>query len=127
MPRRVPYLTLLTVLIAGLATGGCVPAETVGAFEAASIPVIHRDLLDAIYSGITGKDCSVVRLDAYKTYCRPIEPPPPPPPYCSRGRGSVDCWLNPGDLKPVPPEVADGPMFLTPAQEANRLRRWPPL
>jgi len=127
MSRRAPIVRLLIVVLAGLATGGCAVLQTVGVVEGASIAIIHRDVVDAVYSGITGKDCSVVRLDEMKTYCRPIEPPPPLPPYCTRGRGSVDCWLNPADLRPMPPQVADGPMTLTPEQEADRTRKWPPL
>jgi hypothetical protein len=118
---------LLTVLLAGLATGGCAVAEGFGAVEVASIPVIHRTFTDAIYSAVTGKDCSIVRLDENKTYCRPVEPPPALPPYCTKSLGTVDCWQDPQHLFPKPPQVADGPMTLTPEQEANRTRRWPPL
>jgi hypothetical protein len=81
--------------------------------------------VDAVYSAITGKDCSIVRMEQGKSYCRPVEPPPDAPPYCTRSLGVVDCWRDPASLPNRPPEVADGPHVLTPAQEANRTRRWP--
>jgi len=92
-----------------------------------SIAVIGRSPVDAVISAVSGKDCSVVRLDQGKSYCRPTEPPPEPPPYCSRSLGVVDCWSEPDKLPDHPPEVADGPRTLTPAQDANRTRGWPPL
>ena len=108
--------------------GGCVAAGTAAAVDVAAVTVIHRDIFDAIWSTVTGRDCSVVRLDEGRTYCRPIQPPPRPVPYCTRSLGSVDCWQDPQALPhPIPPQVADGPMTLTPAQDADRTRRWPPL
>ncbi|MBN8897836.1 MAG: hypothetical protein J0H19_02375 [Rhodospirillales bacterium] len=90
-----------------------------------SITIIHRSPFDAAYSLLTGRDCSIVRLDEGKSYCRPVEPPPEPPRFCTRSLGVVDCWLDPAKL-PVPQrEVADGPRVLTPEQEAYRTRRWP--
>jgi hypothetical protein len=90
-----------------------------------TIPVIHRTVPDAVYSLWTGRDCSVVRLDEGKTYCRPLEPPPEPPAFCTRSLGSVDCWLDPATVPGHPRGVADGPSGLTAEQEANRLRTWP--
>jgi len=52
-----------------------------------SIAVIKRSPLDALYSTLAGKDCSIVRLEAGKSYCRPVEPVPEPPPYCTRSLG----------------------------------------
>lgn len=52
---------------------------------------------------------------------------PEPPPYCTRSLGVVDCWADPDTLPNRPPQVADGPAGLTPAQEANRTRGWPGL
>lgn len=124
MPRSAPLLALLLA--------GChvPPAEPSGALLAANvavIPIVHRDLFDAVWSTVTGRDCSIVRLDRGQTYCRPVEPPPSPPPYCTRSLGVVDCWKDPGRDPNIAPEVADGFPPLTPAQEANRTRRWPPL
>ena len=91
-----------------------------------SIAVIQRSPFDALYSVVSGRDCSIVRWDAGKSYCRPIEPPPEPQPYCTRSLGVVDCWLDPSRLANREPEVAAGPQALTPEQEANRTRSWPP-
>jgi len=115
------------LLMAMLALGGCgadpvmLTSVAVGT-TAGSVAVIQRTPIDAAYSLVTGKDCSVVRLDQGLSYCRPIESPPALPPYCTRSLGVTDCWIDPAGQ---PPQQADGPVGLTPAQEANRTRRWP--
>jgi hypothetical protein len=115
-------------LLAGCGGPWTEPAGALLAADAATIPVLHRGIFDTVFSTITGRDCSIVRLDRDQTYCRPVEPPPEPPPYCTRSLGSVDCWPAPASLpQPSPPGVADGPRMLTPAQEADRTRRWPAL
>jgi hypothetical protein len=63
-----------------------------------------------------------VRLDEGKSYCRPVELPPVAQPYCTRSLGVADCWADPAGH---PPALGDGPSTLTPAQEADRTRRWP--
>jgi hypothetical protein len=114
-----------------LALSGCgVPLwQPVGAFAAAemgSVMVFGRGMGDLVYSGITGRDCSIVRLEQGKTYCKPTEPSPTVPPLCTRSLGIVDCWSNPAALNgPAPRGLADGPRTLTPAQEADRTARWP--
>jgi hypothetical protein len=90
-----------------------------------SVATIQRSPADAVYSWWTGRDCSVVRLDQGKTYCRPVEPPPEPPPFCTRSLGSVNCWQDPDSVPGSPRGVADGPFTLTAEQEANRVRTWP--
>ena len=117
-------------LLATLAGCNVPPVEPPGillAADAAAIPVVHRDLFDVVYSALTGKDCSVVRLDRMQTYCRPIEPPPMPPRYCTRSLGVVDCWAEPLAPPSLGRPVADDPSRLTPAQERDRTRPWPPL
>jgi hypothetical protein len=117
---RLPTLLLLLLL------PGCVgAAEAVTAVTVGSVSTIQRTPIDAAYSAITGKDCSAVRLDQGKTYCRPVEPPPEATPYCTRSLGVVDCWRNPATVQNVGPSVADGPHALTPEQESNRTRTWP--
>ncbi len=128
MRRLLPFL--IAVPAAGLLAGCEAAGEASGAFlaaNAAAIPVIHRTPIDLVWSTITGRDCSVVRLDRLQSYCRPIEPPPAPPPYCTRTLGTVDCWRDPAKYTGLPPQVADGPPGLTPAQEANRSAPWSPL
>lgn len=115
-------------LLLVLPLAGC-GVEVMGAMagaEIASIPVFQRGLPDLLYSAVSGRDCSVVRLDRGKTFCRDREPAPVRPPFCTRSLGVVDCWTNPEALNGQPArQVADGPVGLTPAQEADRTRRWP--
>ncbi len=111
--------------------GGCGvdPGHLIGGFgagEVASITILHRGLFDTVYSGLTGKDCSIVRLDEGKSYCRPPEPPPPLEPYCTRSLGVVDCWQSPALLPDQPPQVGDTPA-MTSEQIKNANKRWPPL
>ena len=103
------------------------PLAIAAVAEVTSIAVLHRGIFDTLYSAGSGKDCSIVYLDRGESYCKPQQPPPLPPPYCTRSLGVVDCWSNPEALVNLPPQVANGPLTLTPAQEANRTQRWPPL
>ena len=121
---------MFLILLCALPVAGCtwsaeLIATTVMGAHVGSIAAIHRTPEDALYSLVTGKDCSVVRLDQGKSYCRPVEPPPETPPYCTRSLGVVDCWQDPDTVPGDLPGVADGPSGLTPAQEANRTRTWP--
>lgn len=120
------WAALLAMAVAGCGDLG--ETAGIGALATgASVAVFGRAVPDLIISAASGKDCSVVRLEQGKTYCKPVEPPPPPQPVCTRSLGTVDCWTNPAALPPGTPQVADGPTTLTPEQEANRTRRWPPL
>jgi hypothetical protein len=104
------------------------PVAAVVAADAASVTVFGRGMGDLVISGVTGKDCSIVRLEQGKTYCKPTEPPPAAPPLCTRSLGLIDCWSNPMALNGPPPHgVADGPSTLTPEQEEDRTARWPKL
>ncbi len=119
-----PMRTLLLFLLL-LSVPGC--AEPVGALaaaEVASVVVFGRGIADIGVSAISGRDCSIVRLDRGLTYCAPIEPPPAPGPFCTRSLGVVDCWINPEALPTPQRSVADGPAP-TPAQEQYRHARWP--
>jgi hypothetical protein len=124
MARWFSFLVLLL-----LPSCGSFPEPVVAASLAdiASVVVFQRGLGDLIVSEVTGRDCSVVRLDRGQTYCRPMDPPPQPPPYCTRTLGSAECWISPFPPPSLPSGVADGPSTLTPAQEAYRTRRWPAL
>ena len=120
------YLPIL-LLLAGC---GLPPeqAATLGVgIGVGSIAIIQRSPMDALYSVVSGRDCSIVRWDEGKSYCRPREPPPEPPPYCTRSLGLADCWRDPASLPDHPSELGDGPRTLTPSQGADRTRRWPPL
>ena len=109
---------------------GCGVSDNLGAFIGSafmigSVTTIGRAPTDAVYSLFSGRDCSVVRVDQGKSYCRPQEPPPEPPEFCTRSLGVVDCWEDPKEVAARYPGVAAGPDTLTPEQEANRTRRWP--
>jgi hypothetical protein len=125
------YLTSVLLLTGCGITYDEIPAIGVGAtavgvaVTAGSVVAIQRTPGDALFSWLTGRDCSIVRLDQGKTYCRPVEPEPEPPPYCTRSLGSVNCWKDPDTVPGHPRGVADGPTTLTPEQEANRVRTWP--
>jgi len=115
----------MVLILCLLPLTGCADLLTyVGGTTVGSIATIHRTPVDAVYSYMTDQDCSVVRLDQGKRYCRATEPPPPPPAYCTRSLGQVDCWRSPDSLPGGYRGVADGPV-MTPEQEANRLRGWP--
>ncbi len=116
---------VLTVL--ALSLGGCVMPTVlpVAAGLGADVAILHRTVPDALYSALTGKDCSLVRLDRGESYCKPVAPPVPPLPYCTRTLGQVTCWAAPEAMPGIPVEVAQGPRALTPEQDRARLARWP--
>ncbi len=116
-----PLFALLPLLL----LAGCDAAA--GAFagaEAVSVPVLGRGVVDVGASAITGKDCSVVRLDRGQTYCAPREHPPGAPPFCTQTLGTVQCWANPEAFGTLPHEIADSPA-LTPDQQRNLASRRP--
>jgi hypothetical protein len=121
--RELLLLCLLPLACCGMTEN--LSATVAVAANVGSIATIQRSPADAVYSWWTGRDCSIVRLDQGKTYCRPVEPPPEPPPYCTRGLATVNCWLDPATVPGHPRGVADGPSSLTAEQEANRVRTWP--
>ncbi len=100
------------------------PVEALAAASIATVPIFGRALPDIIYSGISGKDCSVVRLEQGRSYCRPIDPPIEVARVCTRSLGTVDCWTNPDALVSPARGLADS-QSPTPEQEAWRTRRWP--
>ena len=114
--RPLSRAILATALLA--CVGGCVP-------------VFHRTLPDLVYSGVTGRDCSMVRLDRGESYCRTVALPLPPQPYCTRSLAGVDCWAQPERMHNLAPQVAELPhdpaihQGLTDEQDRIRLARWP--
>jgi hypothetical protein len=129
-PNIVPaghLVRLVGALLGAACVAGCVPGTVVPLTLGlgADVAIFHRTVPDLIYSGITGRDCSMVRLDRGESYCRPVDPPVPPQPYCTRSLGMVDCWAQPDRMPNLPPQVAEGPQTLTPEQNRVRLARWP--
>jgi hypothetical protein len=132
--QRVPRLRMLPlVALALVGLTGCVAAITppvasalnvAGAVMVGSVAALGRTPVDAAYSLVTGKDCSVVHWDQGKSYCRATEPLPDALPYCTRSLGVVDCWRDPAAVANLGPDVADGARALTPVQEKDRTRGW---
>jgi len=120
--RALAFLCVLT--LAGCGWMDSMFATTMVGVTVGSVAVIQRSPVDAVYSLVTGRDCSVVRLDEGKSYCRPVDPPPEIQPFCTRSLAGVDCWQDPTTVPGHPRPVGDSPTP-TPEQEAYRLRRWP--
>lgn len=114
---------VVLLLLAGLA--GCAqPAGALLAAEAATTVVLGRGIVDLGVSAITGRDCSLVRLDRGQTYCAPRTDVLAAVPFCTRSLGTVDCWADPSLLPGVYRGVADTPSP-TEAQKEYRAARWP--
>lgn len=116
-------LLLLAGCLSGCA-GWAAPTGAVLAADAASVVVFGRGVLDLGVSAVSGRDCSVVRLDRGLTYCAARDPPEPPVAFCTRSLGVVDCWADPALLPAKRAGVADGPAP-TLAQERYRAAPWP--
>lgn len=112
------------LLLLLLAFGGCAPVVGFVAADIASVTVLGRGVGDIGTSAVTGRDCSIVRLDAGKTYCAPRIEVPPPQPFCTRSLGSVTCWADPYLAPQHQHEVGDTP---PPSEDQLRYRaaRWP--
>ncbi len=97
-----------TALVA--AVPAAVPLAIAVAVEGTSVAVFGRGVIDIGVSTITGRDCSIVRLDRRQTYCAPREQLAEPPPLCSRTLGgTVTCWVDPENFPLRPRQVADTP------------------
>ena len=94
------------------------------AVEGTSVAVFGRGVVDIGVSAVTGRDCSIVRLDRHQTYCAAREQLPGPSPLCSRTLGGVTCWVDPDKFPIRPQQVADTP---EPTKEqVQRVEgRWP--
>lgn len=101
------------------------PAPVAGliAADLASVAVFGRGLGDLGVSAVTGRDCSIVRLERGQTYCTPLLEPPPEA-YCTRTLARVDCWTSPGLLPRPTAGMAEAPAP-TAAQTRYRAARWP--
>ena len=134
MRARIPGpLHVVLCGLAALGVGGCeYPASvsaaagntlSMAAANGASVAVLGRSLPDVLYSAVSGKDCSMVRLEQGKTYCEPNDPPPPAR-YCTRSLGTVDCWAD-RSLLPVPQTPVGDTPEPNLAQQRYRAARWP--
>ena len=126
MHRSLVFKALLLLpLLCAACSAWIDPSGGFMAANIASVIVFGRAVPDLVVSGFTGHDCSVVRLEQGLNYCREPDGPPAPPPFCTRSLARVDCWARPEELTDHPHSVADGPLSLTPAQQANGTPRWP--
>ncbi len=104
---------LLLLLLAGL--GGCGPGVVaLTPVDVVTVPVLGRGVTDIANSAASGRDCSVVRLDAGQTYCASRSDLTRPQPICTRTIGVVNCWANPAlvpqrqqDVEQTPPPTLD--------------------
>ena len=78
---------------------------------------------DNLVSAVAERDCSVLNLDRGLPYCRAV-PSVPEPPFCTRSRGSVDCWRQPPLASPPYRGMGDTPAMPPLEQQA---RPWPRL
>ncbi|MBC7431387.1 MAG: hypothetical protein H7345_04905 [Rubritepida sp.] len=113
---RLPALPLLLLLAACDGPG----LFAAGAVNVASLTLTGRAVPDLVVSGVSGRDCSVARLDRGQSYCGASNAEPAPAPFCTRSLGSVDCWT----MRPVaiPPQrgVGDAPVPV-----GGDMRHWP--
>jgi hypothetical protein len=79
---------------------------------------------DNLVSAVMRQECSVLNLDRGLPYCRAVPAAPEPPPFCTRSRGSVDCWRQPPQATPAYRGLADAPAMPPVERQA---RPWPRL
>lgn len=74
-------------------------------------------------SAVTGRDCSMVRLDRGQTYCAGRQLAQTVP-FCTRSLGVADCWASPALLPGAPVPLDDTP---GPSRDQLRYRNagWP--
>ena len=118
------YVLLLLFASATACLGGCVPAQALAAAEVASVAVLGRGVVDIGVSAVTGRDCSVVRLDRRQPYCAPRERLPEAPPFCTRTLAGVQCWTDPEHFASAAHTIVDTPA-LSAEQVQQVTARWP--
>lgn len=122
MRAAFPLLALAPLILAGCDAASLTAGAAV---NVASVTLVGRSVPDIVISGLSGRDCSIVRLDRGLSYCGASPEPPGPAPYCTRSLGGVDCWVTRPASIPMQRGVVDGPVALNAAQEANRTGHWP--
>jgi len=84
---RISAIIALTVAIAG--------CSEMFVLESATVMVTEKTSFDHAVSALSGKDCSVVRKEAGRTYCVEDERHPTPAAFCYRTLGDVTCYDRP--------------------------------
>ncbi|CCQ74075.1 hypothetical protein [Magnetospira sp. QH-2] len=81
-------VTICTVLMAGC-------SNQFAGLEAGTVMVTDKTFGDHIVSWAAGKDCSTVRWEQGRTYCKEDEPRPEPAVFCYQSLGDVVCYDRP--------------------------------
>lgn len=112
------------LLILGVSACSPAPWGVLAGVDVVSVVVFGRGVGDIGVSALSGRDCSVVRLERGQTYCAALEAAPGPGLVCTRSLGTVDCWEDPAKLPGQYSSVGDTPPP-TAAQERYRRAPWP--
>ncbi len=121
---RAICLMLILTLILGVSACTPAPWGALAGVEVVSIAVFGRGVGDIGISAVSGRDCSIVRLERGQTYCAARDVEPGPGLVCTRSLGTVDCWEDPAKLPGQYNSVGDTP-GPTAAQERYRRAPWP--
>lgn len=70
-------------------------AANLSIVSAAVVMATDKTLSDHLVSWNLGKDCSTVRVEQGRTYCREDEPNPTPTVFCYPTLGDVMCYAEP--------------------------------
>ena len=99
-------MRIAAIIVLGLLVSGCefyslVPRpliKTVGnlsIISAGTVMATDKTIPDHLASYRNGKDCSSVRVEQGRTYCKEDEPNPIPVAHCYRTIGDVTCYAEP--------------------------------
>ena len=65
--------------------------------SAATVVTTDKTITDHAISLISGKDCSTVRTEQGRSFCKEDEVNPEPNVYCFQTIGGIDCYREPVD------------------------------
>jgi len=114
-----PLWRVAALLVVGVTVSACADfysilprplLKTVGNFSIISSGVVmatDKTLMDHLVSHRTNKDCSTVRVEQGRTYCREDEPNPMPNVHCYQTLGDVMCYSTPDPTR-QPADVLGG-------------------
>jgi hypothetical protein len=80
--------TLVTIVVL-LGLAAC---NEISVFGTASVVTTDKTLSDHAVSYLSGKDCSTVRKETGRSYCKEDERNPTPTVHCYRNLGGVTCY-----------------------------------
>lgn len=100
-------MRIAAVLTGALLAAGC--AEMAGV-QVAVVAGTGKTMVDHAVSFVSGKNCSIVRKEQGRTYCREDEAVPAMPAHCYRTLGAIDCYAAPDPDASRRRAVPDGPL-----------------